>query len=505
MRHLRLGSTDVAVDYLIDTNVLIPLEPGSASDAERLTPAAARLVRLLSETGNRAVVHPESLRELGNDADPERRALRLIMATKYPQVETPVAGVRRLTEALGSLPASGHDYVDLQLLACVAAGAASFLVTEDVRLHRRAAAVRLHDQVLTVTEALELLRTLHERLPSTPPIVVSTTADEVEVNDPIFGSLRKRYPGFNEWWSRVAAQQRRVWCISAPDGHYAAICVIKEEAQGEHGLYGRVLKVCTFKVAEHAGGSRFGELLLATVFDYAHVNGYSTLFVEVDPSLGILIQFLEDFGFADSDRMTDIGDHVFVKSLRPPPGARDALDAFTFHRLYGPPTVRTTGVSAWLVPIQPGFHRKLLPSAEAQQPLVPRVAPHGNGIRKAYLCRATARSLEPGDLLYFYKSGEQIVTAAGIVEDVHVLSSAEDIVQAAGKRSVFSQHEIEEQAAGGELLVLGFRLVTNVDHPVRYQQLRARRVLFGPPQSIVRVKDEEGAKWLAEQMGLTEL
>lgn len=492
------------MDYLIDTNVMIPLEPGSAADAEPLTPAAADLVRLLAETGNRVVVHPESLREIGNDPDPARRALRLVMARKYPQVETPTVGIRTLEDVLGPVPTGGHDWADIQLLACVASGACSFLVTEDVRLHRQASKAGLREQVVTVTEALDLLRTLHERLPPTPPIVVSATADTIDPTDPIFDSLRERYAGFDDWWCRVAADRRRVWFIDTPEGRYAAISVIKEEAQGEHGLYGKILKICTFKVAEHAGGSRFGELLLGTVFDYAHANSFSTLFVEVDPDLGLLVEFLEDFGFSDSGRVTDVGDHVFVKALRPAAGVSDALDAFAFHQLYGPPSVRTEGVSAWLVPIDPIFHRRLFPKAEAQQTLFAEADAPGNGIRKAYLCRATARALKPGDLLYFYKSGEQTVAAVGIVEDVGVLSSAEDIVRAAGKRTVFSRREIEDQAAGGEVLMLGFRFVASVSRPVRYAHLLEQGILAGPPQSIVRVRDEEGARWLAEQMGLTE-
>lgn len=491
------------MDYLIDTNVLIPLEPSSFADVEPLTGSIAQLVRMIPQTGNRVVVHPESLRELGNDLNAERRELRLVLAGKYPQVEIPPHVDSSLEQVPGLADPGSHDSVDMQLLAALTADAAAFLITEDAALHRKASKVGARERVLTVVDALELLRTLYERIPPAPRAVETTTADEIDTSDPIFNGLRIRYLTFDAWWSKIAGQRRRVWFVPSEDGRYAALAVIKEEAQGQHGLFGRVLKICTFKVSEHAAGGRYGELLLNTVFDYAEANHFSTLYVEVDPCLGIVIQFLEDFGFVASGATTEIGDIVMAKERRPPAGSQQGLDPFDFHRLYGPPLVLTRGVAAWLVPIQPTFHRRLFPVAEAQQPLVPVAEPHGNSIRKAYLCKASVRSLRSGDLLYFYKSQEQTISVVGIVEDVAVLSQAEDIVRTAGKRTVYSESEIEDQAiGGGDVLVIGFRLVRWTSDPVTFAELEGEGILSGPPQSIGGVRSEKGALWLAERMGL---
>ncbi|NLG65877.1 MAG: hypothetical protein GX537_09765 [Actinobacteria bacterium] len=127
---------------------------------------------------------------------------------------------------------------------------------------------------------------------------------------------------------------------------------------------------------------------------------------------------------------------------------------------------------------------------------------HGNSIRKAYLSRASARSLRPGDLVYFYKSMEQTVSVVGIVEDVGVLSRAQDIVRTAGKRTVYTAAEIEELLHDGrEVLVIGFRQVLVGQRPVVLANLRAHLVASAPPQTIQGIP-REGAAWLAQSMGL---
>ncbi len=176
------------------------------------------------------------------------------------------------------------------------------------------------------------------------------------------------------------------------------------------------------------------------------------------------------------------------------------MDPFELHVRYGPPVVLAERVSSWLVPIQPRYHARLFPEAEGQGVLLPGCDAHGNSIRKAYLCHAPVRSLRKGDLLYFYKSTEQTVSVAGIVEDVRVLSDVEGIVRTAGKRTVYSAAEITEMAAGDrDVLVIGFRQVRVVSERITVTELVASGVVSGPPQSIQGI-GQEGAAWLAKRM-----
>ncbi len=78
------------------------------------------------------------------------------------------------------------------------------------------------------------------------------------------------------------------------------MAIINEEIQGEHGLLGKLLKICTFKVADVHRGSRYGELLLKPILDHAFAHGYDTVFVEAKPDNEELFSFLDTFGFHDT-------------------------------------------------------------------------------------------------------------------------------------------------------------------------------------------------------------
>jgi predicted RNA-binding protein with PUA-like domain len=387
------------------------------------------------------VIHPRTFEELAKDKDLIRRELRLTLAAKYVRLEDAPEPGEDMTALLPGGACREHDAFDIRLLAAVAGDAATFLITQDAGIHAKAARLGVADRVLTVSDASHMVRTLYETVPVGPEPAQPTTCDDLDPSDPIFNGLRSRY-------------------------------------------------------------YRYGELLLKAVFEYAELNNYDTLFVEVGPDLQLLVTFPETFGFVLTGERKPNGDRIMVKQRRPSRQDRAAMTPWDLHVRYGPPAVITEGVSSWLVPIEPRYHARLFPEAEAQAVLLPGREAHGNSIRKAYLCRASVRSLQAGDLVYFQKSTEQTVGVVGIVEDVSVLSQAQDIVSTAGKRTVYTAAEIEETADDGrEVLVIGFRQVLVARAPVSLADLRAHAAASGPPQTVQGMS-QEGAAWLAQRMGL---
>ena len=120
--------------FLIDTNILIPLEPTAPSERESATPIASRFVGLAMRAGYRLYVHPEGKNELMRDADAERRRLRQDLAEKYMELPDPPLLSERLTSELGRPPPKTNEWVDLLHLEALAADAADILVTEVVYL-----------------------------------------------------------------------------------------------------------------------------------------------------------------------------------------------------------------------------------------------------------------------------------------------------------------------------------------------------------------------------------
>lgn len=489
-----------SLSFLIDTNVLIAAEPRVDSDVETGAEAAVELIRRVTAGGHRILIHPSLRTDLERDPDLTRRRARLLQQGKYPVLVEPPPVPPRWRDA--RFTEGDNHHVDLLLLAALEAHAASFLVTEDQGLHRRAARFGLGGRVMSVGEALEHLRALAGRPTVPPPAVSEVAAHSIDPTDPILDSLRVDYPEFDRWFARVREEQRRAFVIREPDGKLAALCIMKDESTGnDAGLPGRVLKISTFKVASPSG-RRFGELLLKALFAKAQVDRYDgmyvTVFAESHPAL---VTTLERFGFSTAGSRTSLGEHILTKRFLTPQGRPSSLpeDPLEFHRVYGPPALHPTAGTVLIVPIRQEFSRRLFPDASPQHTLM---APegYGNGILKAYLSRTPRRDIASGDILAFYESAPGSaralgVFAVGVVERVEVSDSPERIAEAVGTRTVYSLEEIHTMTTTGEVTALLFRHDRSLRKPIALDELIARGALSAPPQSITEVR-EEGAAWL---------
>jgi hypothetical protein len=90
------------MNILIDTNILISLEPTAPEHAEPRMATAASLVRIVSEGGHRLLLHPESLRELGRDTDQLRRDIREVLLGKYERLDPAPPMAKEVVAACGS-------------------------------------------------------------------------------------------------------------------------------------------------------------------------------------------------------------------------------------------------------------------------------------------------------------------------------------------------------------------------------------------------------------------
>jgi hypothetical protein len=114
----------------------------------------------------------------------------------------------------------------------------------------------------------------------------------------------------------------------------------------------------------------------------------------------------------------------------------------------------------------------------------------GNAIKLAYLCHAQTKRMNPGDLVYFYRShDERAITSVGVVENYITLEEAGIIASRVKRRTVYSMDEIEEMAKKPTRVML-FRLVKHFEHPVSQSSLERQGILKGPPQSIVKISHD---------------
>ncbi len=485
------------MQFLLDTNIVIPAEPTSPDNIEPTTSSVVTLLGTLAEGGHRAVVHPASVDEIRGDRNAARAQTRRILVGKYALLAHPPSTSSRLVAALGAPAPNSHSAVDLLLLSAVDGNAVDYLVTEDDGIHRRARRVGLSDRVLTIADALETVRALFPTVPKTPPLVSALLAHQLVETDPIFASFREDYAGFDAWLAKCKREHRRAWVIRT-DEHYAGLCIVNNETQNAYGFQGKTLKICSLKIADGYRGHRFGELLLKTVFAYLVENKYECVFVEAFAKHQELFSLLLDFGFED-EAESPKGERVLMKRLLPRPPEQHRLGPLEFNVKYGPHALTLVGAKVLVVPIQPRYHDLLFPELRAQLALATESHPFGNSIRKAYLSHAKIRKIAAGDAILFYRSQQEpAVTAVGVAEATLVSSDAVEIARFVGRRTVYSYAEIEAMAKKPVLAVL-FRFARALQSPWDLDLLRRADIVKGAPQSFLQVKPES-IPWIATQL-----
>lgn len=494
-------STSAQFALLLDTNAFIALEPTSSTTEPGL-PAAAELVRLAQQDHHRFFLSAATEKDIARDKDPARRATNRALSRKYQQL-APIDPAADLLAALGERrpppDRNSNDDIDLEMLAALWANAVDFLVTDDERLRRRGARAGLGERILRIVEAAALLQRLTPSAAVPPPAVDALRTYQLDFSDPIFNSLREDYD-FDTWLAKIClAPGRPAWVIKTDNGSYGAIMIVKDEEPGTLGLPGKILKLSTFKVAEHAYGRSYGELLLKTLFAHADRGAFDTVYVTAFPKQDRLIEMLDDFGFVEHPERVSGGEElVFAKYRRPVDTT--ITDPLTSHRVHGPPYIHPAS-RVFVVPVQPQWHDALFPDAQGGFWFWGGATPHGNALRKAYVSGTRSRLIGAGDAVLFYRSTDlQEVSVVGVVEDVRVSSDPEVIRRFVGRRTVYRPDQIADMAAKhGTLHAMIFRQDRMMDPPWPLRELRFQGVVNAAPQSITEVR-AGGTPWVHQRL-----
>lgn len=487
---------------LLDSNVVVAAE-SYAGDLEPNIASAAELVRLAGELGHVLCVAPATRDDVLEGTDTLRRRQRLEELKKFSQLQEAPISASLITRA-GDSKKGTNDHRDLRLLAELDAGAVHYLVTEDKAFYKRCRRAGLDDRALTLTEALELLRSFLTPDRATPPRVERIPTYTIDSDDPIFESLREDYTEFDWWLAKVRADSdNRVCLVIKEQGHYAGFVLLKNEADCQHDLPRPVIKISTFKVGTDFGHSKLGELLLKAIFSEVNHRGAGALYVEVFDKQQALIALLNNFGFVDIDARTVRGELVLGKTLRP--GGDEALDDLAHHIRFGPPALLARQ-SAFVVPIWPQWHDQLFPermptSDQLELFETPPTHPWGNALRKAYLCNSPTNQVDAGDILLFYRSkGSATICAVGIVEDTLRSSDPTEVSTFVGIRTVYTYDEVSTMCRRVQgVLAITFRQDRFLEPELDLDELKLAGVLKAHPQAITRIPDGSMA-WLRERL-----
>lgn len=488
---------------LIDTNVLIALE-----DPGEIDPVVAEFSRRCSEEGIAIHVHPATLADFRRDRNPRRQQESISRHAKFPVLDSIPRPKREDLETKYGEIRSDNDQVDVDLLHALSVNAVDILVSQDIDLHRRVRGRELEDRVITLSDIVTWLRSLQDSKGDTLPHVEDVKAYTIDSKDHFFNSLGLTYTGFADWWAtKCVRTHRSCWVVRGKNGRIDGLVVRKKESGTEIGLPAdyQILKLCTFKVAEYAQGTKIGELLLKKAIWHAQHNNYDAVYLTTFPDQSMLIDLLTRYGFDVSGEIDD-GELVLRKTIsraplsptghRSPAQVRRDYPRFSLKPPY----------SLYTVPIRWRYFAQLFPEAAEipELPLFPEAgslaetepSSAGNTIRKVYISKSKIQTLSAGDTLFFYLSKDksatnsQCITTVGIVESVKRAYDFRELSRLVAGRSAYSQGDLETMIeAGHGLTVIDFLLVGHLTRPISITELVRTKALSAPPQSISRLGD----------------
>lgn len=275
----------------------------------------------------------------------------------------------------------------------------------------------------------------------------------LDKSDPFYASLRRAYPGFDEWMDGKTAADESAYVTrdEVTDGIIAMLYLKDEDgvdADVVPSLRGRRLKIGTFKVdLDHH--TSLGKRLLAMALRAFAEGGYDYAYVTMFENSGTrsLEDLLERYGFTPYGRKG--GESVLVKR-RPAALALGGSPYASF------PFVEVSVASDYLLSIRPEYHQRLFGEVQLRSeggiPVPDETSI--NAIEKVYLSGGFGvGDLRPGDHLVIYRTSDEqgpayyraVVSSICTVTDVRDISSfasEASFLSFIGERSVFTGDEL---------------------------------------------------------------
>lgn len=485
---------------LLDTNIVIHRENVKVSN-----PSIGLLFYWLDKLHYEKCVHPWSVEELKSYKDKNMQELyetRLPAYTILKSVSVPQE------EFLAQLPKveSANDKIDHQLLCEVFNSRVDLLITEDRKLREKAQKFGIGQKVYSINEFVsEKTEEFPELISYKMLSVKRELFGDIDLNDVFFDSLKEAYPDFISWFNKKSEEEAYV--CRTDEGVIKGFLYIKTEDQSENYssiepifLPKKRLKVGTFKV--DASGFRLGERFIKIIFDnalYRKVDEIYVTFFEDSPNLDALKGLLETWGFVRHGIKHSYGkeETVFVKKLgvmNPEMSAKNNFPNMQF------------GKQKFILPIMAKYHTSLLPDSILKtEKQINFMGPDAQkyALQKVYISWAPERNINPGDLILFYRMGEEgsnkkyssVLTTLGMVDRIYYnFKTKDDFLSHCQNRSVFSKDDLDYfwNQHRGNLMVLKFVFVKSLKNRLTLDYLHQLGVVEPPkgPRPFMRISDD---------------
>ncbi len=429
---------------LLDTNIIIHRENKDPSRED-----IGKLFWWIDKLGYQKFVSQITVDEISKHQNEATKKAFLTKMQSYNLLPTKAPLKVEVVTVSKKYDANQNDLNDTGLLNEVYSDRADFLISEDLKIHRKADALGLAARVFTIDSFLEKVTTENPALLDYKiPLIKKEYFGNIDSTDNFFDSFKEDYSDFDKWFNKKSDEFAYV---SLADGKIIAFLYVKREDESEpypdinpQFIRKKRLKVGSFKV--QLNGFRLGERFLKIIFDNALNLSVDELYVTLfkkRSEQNRLINLLSEYGF----------NHYGIKKT-----ASGTEEVYT--RNYSntvsidSPKLTYPFVSRkarkFIVPIYPEYHTSLFPDSilRTESPVdFVENEPFRNAISKVYVSRSIRRDLHAGDIIVFYRTGgfyKGVVTTLGLVDGIHTsITSLQQFKDLCRKRSVFTDKELD--------------------------------------------------------------
>lgn len=432
---------------LLDTNIIIHREASRVINQD-----IGVLFNWLDKLHYTKCVHPLTADELNRNINTETARTMQAKLANYQVLQTVAPlndEVKQVSLAIDTLR---NDLDDTKLLNEVYCDRVDILISEDKKIHTKAAKLGISDRVFRIDNFLEKVTAENPDFVNYNVLSVKRAFfGNIDLNDEFFDSFRGDYVGFDKWYNGKAGNNDKAYvCYEA--NSLKAFLFLKVENENENYsdlnptfIKKRRLKIGTFKVVSN--GLRIGERFLKIVFDNARLYKVDEIYVTIfdkRPELLNLTSLLEKFGFKyyGLKNSTSGEEKVYVRDFSKVADEQNP-------RLTFPWLSKTSDI--FIIPIRPEYHTELFPDSKLRTESADDFIenqPHRNAISKSYISHSFNRSLKTGDIIVFYRSGgiyKGVATTIGIVDNIITnIADLNQLIQICRKRTVLSEAELKE-------------------------------------------------------------
>ncbi|MBN8853987.1 MAG: hypothetical protein BGO55_06330 [Sphingobacteriales bacterium 50-39] len=466
---------------LLDTNIIIHREAGKVVNQD-----IGILFRWLDRAKYTKCIHPITIGEIKKNPNKDTVNAFLTKLDSYEQILISSPLSPDVAEVSKQVDSNENDRNDTVLLNEVYVGRVDILISEDKKIHLKAAQLNIPDKVYRIDTFLEKIFSEHPDLVDYKVLNVRKKLfGNISLGDEFFTTLKEDYPDFEKWFLRKADETAYV-TLNRENGLILSFLYLKIEDKDEnyHDISPvfrpkKRLKIGTFKVINN--GFRLGERFIKIIFDNALANKVNEIYVTIfdhREDQKRLIDLLEQWGF--SFWGTKGAEKVYVRDFTP---------KFNPNRLKETYPYISRKNSSFIVPIYEAYHTELLPDSilRTESPLeFIEDFPHRNGISKVYVSRAMKPHPKSGEILIFYRTGgyyKSVVTTIGIVQEViYDIGSEEEFIRHCRKGSVFPESELKAMwnyNKSNRPFVIRFLYVYSFPHRINMKQLIDLNILQG--------------------------